>query len=184
MNPLRAPSEPSVGNALLSAPSTWSSGAAAAGEGLSNGIGPGAGGFGQHLRQGRKAHMGPHGPEHDLLHAAARQVAQLAPPPASLPPPVPQPRESSGLAAPISVEELWPTLVRRAAWSGDARRGSVRLELGAGALAGATVLVQSDDGRVRVQLTAPAGVDLDAWRARIALRLAARGLDVERLEVD
>jgi hypothetical protein len=128
--------------------------------------------------------MRPHSSEHDLLHAAARQVAQLAPPPAALPPPVPQAREAGGLAIPISVDELWPTLVRRAAWSGDARRGSVRLELGAGALAGATVLVQSDDGRVRVQLSAPTGVDLDTWRARIARRLAVRGLDVERIEVD
>ena len=181
MNPLRALSEP---HALFCAPSTRRAGTAPAGEGLSNGIDPGAEGFGKHLRQAHEAHMRPHGPDHDVLHAAARQVAQLAPPAASLPPPAPQARESSGLATPISVEELWPTLVRRAAWSGDARRGSVRLELGAGTLAGATVLVQSDDGRVCVQLMAPAGVDLDAWRARIALRLAARGLDVERVEVD
>jgi hypothetical protein len=84
----------------------------------------------------------------------------------------------------MSVEELWPALVRKAAGSRDARRGTVRLELGAGALAGATVLVQSDDGRVRVQLSAPPGIDLDVWRARIASRLAARGLEVERIDVD
>ncbi|MGO9838488.1 MAG: hypothetical protein ACLP1X_30270 [Polyangiaceae bacterium] len=82
------------------------------------------------------------------------------------------------------MEELWPTLVRRAAWSGDARRGTVRLELGAGALAGAVVMVHADNGRVRVELTAPPGVDLDAWRARISARLAARGFDVEAVDVD
>jgi len=84
----------------------------------------------------------------------------------------------------MSVEELWPALVRKVAWSGDARRGSIRLELGAGALAGATVLIQSDEGRIRVQLSVPAGVDLDAWRARIARRLATRGMQVEDIDVD
>lgn len=127
----------------------------------------------------------PEPPETETsLHRAARCIAQLAPlaplPVASLA----ERLEPGGTHAPMSVEELWPTLVRKAAWSGDARRGSVRLELGAGALAGTTVLVQSDDGRVRVQLSAPAGVDLDAWRVRIARRLAARGLEVERVDVD
>jgi hypothetical protein len=68
------------------------------------------------------------------------------------------------------------------AWSGDGRRGTVRLELGSGAMAGAELLVESDDGRVRVHLRAPPGVDLDAWRERIGARLAARGLDVEELD--
>jgi hypothetical protein len=84
----------------------------------------------------------------------------------------------------MSVEDLWPALVRKAAWSGDARRGSVRLELGAGALAGATVLVHSNDGRVRVHLSVPPGVDLEMWRARIAQRLAARGLEVDGVDFE
>ncbi len=82
-----------------------------------------------------------------------------------------------------SLEELLPALVRKIAWSGDARRGTVRLELGAGALSGATLVVHADEGRVRVQLNAPEGVDPAAWRARIEERLAARGLDVESVEV-
>ena len=82
------------------------------------------------------------------------------------------------------MEELWPLLVRRAAWSGDARRGAVRLELGSGALAGATVLIQSDAGRVRVRLSAPAGSALGDWRARIAARLAARGIAIDAVDVD
>jgi len=86
--------------------------------------------------------------------------------------------------APVGVaEELWPALVRKAAWSGDARRSTIRLELGAGTLAGATVLVHSEAGRVRVQLSAPPGVDLDGWRARIALRLEARGLEVDGVDL-
>jgi len=83
-----------------------------------------------------------------------------------------------------SLEDLLPALVRRVAWSGDGRRGTVRLELGAGELAGGTLLVQVDDGRVRVCLTAPPGVDVSAWRGRIADRLEARGLAVDSVEAD
>src|SRR5580704_17059303 len=78
MNPLRALSEPSLAHALFCAPSTRRAGTAPAGEGLSNGIDPGAEGFGKHLRQAHEAHLRPHGPDHDVLHAAARQAAQLA----------------------------------------------------------------------------------------------------------
>jgi hypothetical protein len=83
-----------------------------------------------------------------------------------------------------SLEDLLPALVRRIAWSGDARRGTVRLELGAGALAGATVLIHAEDGRLRVHLRAPAGVDAEAWRSRIEARLARRGLAVDHVEVE
>jgi hypothetical protein len=78
-----------------------------------------------------------------------------------------------------TLEDLVPALVRRVAWSGNAQSGAVLLELGAGALAGAKVLVQADGGRVRVELSAPPGVDLAGWRERIGARLAARGLSVE-----
>ena len=77
-----------------------------------------------------------------------------------------------------------PALVRRVAWSGDRRKGTIRLELGAGALAGATLLVEAEEGRVRVHLSAPPGVDLTAWRARIGARLAARLLVVESVSAD
>jgi hypothetical protein len=83
-----------------------------------------------------------------------------------------------------SLEDLLPALVRRVAWSGDGRRGTVRLELGAGELAGATLLVHVDDGRVRLQLSTPPGVSPAGWRERIADRLAARGLAVDAVEVD
>jgi hypothetical protein len=91
----------------------------------------------------------------------------------------------SPLAA-ASLEEILPRLVRRVAWSGDGRRGTVRLELGAGPFAGATLLVQADGGRVEVLLDAglasggPAGADataVHAWRDRIAARLEAQGVD-------
>jgi hypothetical protein len=121
--------------------------------------------------------------EHDeSLQPGARRAAQLGPPSAaSLPvqaliePAAPMPVQVE-VRARASFEDLLPALVRKVAWSGDSRRGSIRLELGAGALAGATLLVQADDGRVCVRLSAPPGVDLDGWRERIAGRLAARGL--------
>lgn len=83
-----------------------------------------------------------------------------------------------------SLEELLPALVRRIAWSGDGRRGTVRIELGAGALAGATLLVHADEGRVRVHLSAPAGADGEAWGRRIRDRLATRNIHVEDVEVE
>jgi hypothetical protein len=86
-------------------------------------------------------------------------------------------------AAAASLEELIPALVRRIAWAGDRHRGSVRLELGAGELAGAMLLVHADSGRVQVQMSAPPGTDTVAWRQRISERIAARGIAIESVEV-
>jgi hypothetical protein len=77
------------------------------------------------------------------------------------------------------MEQLVPELVRRIAWSGDGRRGTVRLELGAGPHAGTTVTVHSDGGKVRVLLEARGSSDTADLRDRIDRRLRARGLDVE-----
>ena len=95
-------------------------------------------------------------------------------------PPVPA---AAPAPAAASLEELLPALVRRIAWAGDRRRGSVRLELGAGELAGATLLVHADGGRVQVEMSTPAGVDTAAWRRRITRRLAARGIPTDSVEV-
>ena len=120
-----------------------------------------------------------------MLDPSARRAAQLAPPPqASAQVAVVGPTERSASSPGASLESLLPALVKRIAWSGDARRGTVRLELGAGALAGATLLIESIDGRVDVQLAAPAGVDVTAWRERIARRLGDRGLDVGSIVVE
>ncbi|HSQ64006.1 MAG TPA: hypothetical protein VLM85_12360, partial [Polyangiaceae bacterium] len=84
----------------------------------------------------------------------------------------------------VSMEELLPALVKKIAWSGDAQRGTVRMELGAGELAGATLMVSSEGGRVRVQLHAPPGTDVASWRERLRGRLEAKGLSIESLEVE
>jgi hypothetical protein len=83
-----------------------------------------------------------------------------------------------------SLEELLPALVRRIAWSGDGRRGTVRLEFGEGALAGGTLFVHAEDGRVRVELQAPPGTDTAVWKRRIASRLTKRGLTLDELVVE
>lgn len=115
------------------------------------------------------------------LDPAARHAAQLAPPIAIAS--VEATAATAEVARRASLEELIPALVKRIAWGGDARRGSVRIELGAGELAGGTLLVHADEGRVRVELAVPPGVDAIAWRERIERRLAARGLDVASVDV-
>jgi hypothetical protein len=70
----------------------------------------------------------------------------------------------SAVRAAASLEDLVPALVRRIAWSGDRHRGTVRLELGAGELAGATLLVHADDGNVWVHMDVPPGVDPNHWQ--------------------
>jgi hypothetical protein len=83
----------------------------------------------------------------------------------------------------VSLEDLLPILVRRVAWSTDGKRATARLEIGSGDLAGATLLVHADAGRVRVQLEVPAGADARSWRERIVRRLAAREIPVDEVEV-
>ena len=105
----------------------------------------------------------------DPLDPAVRQLAQLGPPP---PPVAPTTSVDTAIAprARVSLEELLPQLVRRIAWAGDRRRGSVQLELGAGPHAGTVVTVHADDGRVRVEVRGS-----EELRARIA----AAGMPVD-----
>jgi hypothetical protein len=84
--------------------------------------------------------------------------------------------------AQTSLEDLIPELVRRVQWTGDGRKGTVRMEL-AGAMAGSTLLVSADAGRVRVHLDVPVGVDASGWQERITQRLAARNIPTDEVEV-
>ena len=118
------------------------------------------------------------GSDVDPLDPATRRLAQLAPPriEATAPAPIAT-AEPAGEIAPrarVSIEELLPQLVRRIAWAGDRRRGSVQLELGAGRHAGTVVTVHAENGRVRIDVQGS-----DELRARIGERLARHGLDVE-----
>jgi hypothetical protein len=105
-----------------------------------------------------------------------------------LPSAVPQATTSAGAPeavarSAVSLEDLLPALVRRVAWSGDGKRGTVRLEIGSGELAGATLLVHADAGRVRVQLEVPAGADVRSWHERIVQRLVSRDIPIDEVEV-
>jgi hypothetical protein len=127
--------------------------------------------------------------DEDALDPMARHAAQLAAPPSlgallSSPAAAAMSANDPLQRARASLEEVLPALVRRVAWSGDGRRGTMRLEIGQGRLAGATLLVHADDGRVRVELSAPAGVDASSWRERILSRLHVRGVRVDSVEVD
>lgn len=116
----------------------------------------------------------------DWLDPSARHAAQLAPP--ALGPGGIEPANAASANEPLrarSLEELIPALVRRIAWAGDRHRGTVRLELGAGAYAGTTVTVHADGGRVRVEIGGSEGPELDRLRARLDARLRGHGLDVE-----
>ena len=129
-------------------------------------------------KRNRHAHGG------DDLDPVARQAAQLAPPQTTM---APVEREAAAAAqtnARVSLEELVPQLVKKIAWSGDAQRGTVRMELGAGDLAGGTLTVSAENGRVSVHVAAPPGTDANEWKSRIANRLAARGIAVDTVHVE
>jgi hypothetical protein len=74
------------------------------------------------------------------------------------------------------LQNLLAGLVRRAAWGGDRRKGSARIEL-SGALAGATLLVHSDGRAVSVEIELPVGLGSGAagLERRILERLERRG---------
>jgi len=117
--------------------------------------------------------------ESDVLDPSMRHLAHLAPPTAA----ATFDANARGVAHETvvrgrSLEELLPALVRKIAWAGDRQRGTVRLELGAGAYAGTTLVVHADGGKVRVEAFGGGG-DLDRLRARLDARLRSHGLDVE-----
>jgi hypothetical protein len=82
----------------------------------------------------------------------------------------------------MNMDHLVSQLVKRIGWSGDGRRGTVRLEVGRGDLAGATLLVEADEGGVDVDVELPPGVSADAYGG-LRQRLEARGLTVRSLNV-
>lgn len=91
--------------------------------------------------------------------------------------------EPIAAAARVSMEQVIDKLVRKIAWSGNSRSGTMRIELGAGALSGATLLVQADGPEVRVTLDLPPGIDAAGWRDRLSQRFSARGLRITELEI-
>lgn len=127
-------------------------------------------------------------PEED----AARSVGSGGAPAASpivlggiAPPLMPScaPPDSHPVRAAMSMEQLLPDLVKRIAWGGDARRATVRLEIGRGALDGAEITVHADGGRVTVELAGSTSNALHAFRERVDERLRGRGINVDEIRV-
>ena len=73
------------------------------------------------------------------------------------------------------LQNLLTGLARRTAWGGDRRKGSARIELSVGSLAGATLVVHTEQRSVRVELELPPGLAAPGWQQRITERLEARG---------
>lgn len=94
------------------------------------------------------------------------------------------PKVGQGLASPpapallppsADLQQLLTGLARRVAWGGDRRKGTARIELSEGALAGATLVVHTDQRSVSVELELPAGAGSQGWEARLTERLEGKG---------
>lgn len=113
--------------------------------------------------------------ESSLAGASAEPAAclfALSPPVGDAPPLVPADATPAASAAvDLAMAERW---VRRLAWGTDGRRSTARLELGAGALEGAELVVTTEAGQVTVELQLPATAD-QVLSARLRDRLEARG---------
>ncbi len=82
---------------------------------------------------------------------------------------------SAALPFTADLQNLLNGLARRAAWGGDRRKGTARIELSEGALAGATLVVHTEQRSVTVELELPVGAGTQGWEARLTERLEARG---------
>ncbi|MCL2825196.1 MAG: hypothetical protein FWD57_14495, partial [Polyangiaceae bacterium] len=82
------------------------------------------------------------------------------------------------LARSLTLEQMLPSIVRKAAWSisPDRSAATLHLEIGNGAFEGTTVLIRADHGTVHIELNAPPGIDMDEWKNRLRLRIACQGL--------
>jgi hypothetical protein len=106
--------------------------------------------------------LASHGAFQHALTPAVSQAPGLAPSPTALPPTA-------------DLQQLLTGLARRVAWGGDRRRGTARIELSEGALAGATLVVHTEQREVSVELELPAGAGAQGWEARLTERLEGRG---------
>jgi hypothetical protein len=83
----------------------------------------------------------------------------------------------------MPLDVLLNRLVRRVAWGGDGRRSTVRLEVGAGALEGAVIVVEAVQGDVTVDVDLPPGERAEQWKQRLVRRLNASNVKVSQISV-
>ncbi|HEY5374006.1 MAG TPA: hypothetical protein VIK01_09975 [Polyangiaceae bacterium] len=83
---------------------------------------------------------------------------------------------SAALPLREDLQNLLTGLARRVAWGGDRRKGTARIELSEGALAGATLVVHTEQRSVSVEIELPDGSSAgQGLEQRILDRLAGRG---------
>jgi hypothetical protein len=90
----------------------------------------------------------------------------------------PAPASAAPAALPLreDLQNLLTGLARRVAWGGDRRKGSARIELSEGALAGATLVVHTEQRSVSVEIELPGGTSAgQGLQQRILDRLEGRG---------
>jgi hypothetical protein len=73
-------------------------------------------------------------------------------------------------------DRLVSEVVRAIAWGGNQRRGVARIELGGERYAGTRLVVEVDGSELSLRVDAPAGVDSEELRSRLAERFLRRGL--------
>lgn len=87
--------------------------------------------------------------------------------------PPPAPRQGPGVALPDTV--LLEQLVKRLSFGGNGRRGAARIELCAGSLAGATLVVHAEGRELTLQIDGADPIQARAFSERIGRRLTEKG---------
>lgn len=101
-------------------------------------------------------------PEHRVLEQSLAAAPTLMPPPGT---------------PPAALDDILARMVTRFALSGDKRRGTSHLVVGAGELSGGSVTLEAEGKSVHVRIDAPPGVDARAFGESIRARLEAKGLE-------
>ena len=94
-----------------------------------------------------------------------------------------EPRSVSPTVIPGELETLISRMAKKLAWGTDGRRATACLQLGAGPLEGATVLLATEGRAVELAVDLPPGVYALGWEERIRRRFEERGFELTRLVV-
>ncbi|MCU0656156.1 MAG: hypothetical protein MUF64_13160 [Polyangiaceae bacterium] len=79
------------------------------------------------------------------------------------------------------VDQLVDRLLRRLALGGSRHRGTALLEVGAGSLQGATIVIHAEDARLRIEIETPDTEAARRWQQGVQAKLRERGFEAEIL---
>ena len=114
--------------------------------------------------------------EQTALDPLSRSLWSLAPPDQRIIEHAPATAPLPGALA-TTLDDILARMVTRFALSGDKRRGTSHLVVGAGELAGGSITLEAEGKAVHVRIDAPPGVDARAFGESIRARLEAKGLE-------